>query len=464
MLEMKKCYRNIMSSAFLMTALIPLAWAQNPIVQTSYTADPAPMVYNDKVYLYTGQDEDNSTWFVMNDWRVYSSADMVNWTDHGVALSASTFEWAKGDAWASQCIERDGKFYFYSTVTSRYNNQPAVGVAVADSPHGPFYDPLGKPLAQVGKGDIDPSVFIDDDGQAYLYWGNPFLYYAKLSEDMISLIGDIVKVPMEVESFGKRDGDVKDRPTLYEEGPWLYKRDALYYLLWAGGPIPEHIGYSTSTSPTGPWEYQGVLMPTEGRSFTNHPALIDYKGKSYFFYHNGALLGGSGFTRSVAVEETTFESNGELKPMKMTAGIARPLQSLNPYQKVEAETIAWSEGMKASQNKEVGVFVTASKDGAVSMVKGVEFGEDGASKFWARVSTTHNSGVELEVLLGGVDGQSIGRTKIPLTGGSDRWQLISMDLEKITGTHDVYFVFHGKDKVNVAHFDYWKFDRISTTN
>lgn len=433
--------------------------AQNPIVQTSYTADPAPLVYNDRVYLYTGQDEDHSTWFVMNDWRVYSSDDMVNWTDHGVALSAKTFEWAKGDAWASQCVERNGKFYFYSTVTSRYNGQAAVGVAVADSPYGPFYDPLGKPLAQTGKGDIDPSVFIDDDGQAYLYWGNPLLYYAKLNEDMISLKGEIERVPMLASAFGKRAGEVPDRPTLYEEGPWLYKRNDLYYLLWAGGPIPEHIGYSVSTSPIGPWEYKGVLMPTEGASFTNHPGLIDYRGTAYFFYHNGALPGGNGFNRSVAVEEVTFEENGNIRPMSMTSGLRSPLKNIFPYQKVEAETVAWSEGMKAKQNAQVGVFLTAQRDGAYTVIKGVDFGTTGASRLVACIGTTHFNGVELEVRIGGLDGESVGKIKVPLTGGDDRWELVTIDLPKITGVQDVCFVFHGKDRKNPAYFDYWRLER-----
>lgn len=438
---------------------IQIGWTQNPIVQTSYTADPAPLVYNGKVYLYTGQDEDHSTWFVMNDWRLYSTEDMVNWTDHGVVISAKTFDWATGDAWASQCVERAGKFYFYSTVTSRHNNRPAVGVAVADSPYGPFYDALGKPLAQTQKGDIDPSVFIDDDGQAYLYWGNPLLYYAKLNEDMISLSEEIVEVPMLESSFGKRDGDVKDRPTLYEEGPWLYKREDLYYLLWAGGPIPEHIGYSTSKSPVGPWEYQGVLMPTEGRSFTNHPGLIDFKGKTYFFYHNGALPGGSGFNRSVAVEEANFRGDGTIVPMKMTAGITESLGNISPYRKVEAETIAWSEGLKASQNKEVGVFITALRDSAYSVVRKVDFGQEGANRFHARVGTTHNSGVELEVRLGGLDGRSLGKVKVPLTGGNDRWTQVSFEVSDVRGIQDLYFVFHGKNRKNPLFFDYWKFDR-----
>lgn len=184
-----------MKSLFLSSLLVVVSTsglAQNPIIQTNYTADPAPMVYNDKVYLYTTHDEDNSTWFTMNDWRLYTTSDMVNWTDHGAVLSYTDFSWAKGDAWAPQCIERDGKFYMYVPMISNINNRGAIGVAVADSPYGPFYDPLGKPLVQSEWGDIDPTVFIDDDGQAYLYWGNPNLYYVKLNEDMISCDGEYI--------------------------------------------------------------------------------------------------------------------------------------------------------------------------------------------------------------------------------------------------------------------------------
>lgn len=435
------------------------ASAQNPIVQTTYTADPAPMVYNDKMYLYTSHDEENSTWFVMNDWKLYTTEDMINWTDHGVVASYKTFHWAKGDAWAIQVVERDGKFYLYAPITSAVNNRPAIGVAVSDSPYGPFYDALGQPLLQTKEGDIDPTVFVDDDGQAYLYWGNPYLYQAKLNDDMISLNGEITEVPMISDAFGTREGNVEKRPTLYEEAPWLYKRKGLYYLLWGGGPIPEHLGYSTSEAPTGPWKYGGTLMPTEGRSFTNHPGIADFKGKTYLFYHNGALPGGSGFTRSVAVEEVVFTEDGGIKPLTMTAGITEQLKPLNPYRKVEAETIAWSEHVKAKQNPEVGVFIQAMQDGAYTSVKEVDFGA-GASRFTARIGTTHNMGVTMEVRLGGKEGDLLATIEVPRTGGDDRWSLVSTDIPKVTGKHDLFFVFKAKNRPGVIlYFDYWMFSK-----
>ncbi|RJE74524.1 glycoside hydrolase family 43 protein [Reichenbachiella sp. MSK19-1] len=432
--------------------------AQNPIIQTNYTADPAPMVYNGKVYLYTSHDEDNSTWFTMDDWRLYTSEDMVNWTDHGAVLDYTAFDWAKMNAWAPAAIERNGKFYMYVPITTR-SGMNGIGVAVADSPYGPFRDPLGKPMISERMADIDPAVFIDDDGQAYLYWGNPVCYYVKLNEDMISYEGEIAQFPNTIESFGKRSKEDPRRPTTYEEGPWMYKRGNLYYLIFAAGPISEHIGYSTSNNPTGSWEYQGVVMPTQGAAFTNHPAVIDFKGKTYFFYHNGALPGGGGFTRSVCVEEMKFKKNGDIIQMDMTKGVEEALSTINPYMKNEAETMAWSEGVKSYTNDVVGVFITAKKNEAYTKVRNVDFRKEGAGRFTARVGTTHNGGVTMEVRLDALDGKLIGEIEVSMTGGDDRWALRSLDVKEVNGKHDLYFVFKGKASSDIMFFDYWMFSK-----
>ena len=441
--------------AFSLFAACAVAQAQNPIIQTSYTADPAPMVWGDRLYLYTSHDEDGSTWFTMNDWKLYSTEDMVNWTEHPMPLSYKTFDWAGGDAWAAQCVERDGKFYMYVPVTDR-KGDTAIGVAVADSPYGPFYDPIGKPLVQAEWGNIDPTVMVDDDGQAYLYWGNPNCFYVKLNEDMISYSGDIVRVPMTEEAFGKREGDPQ-RATLYEEGPWLYKRGELYYLFFAAGPIPEHLGYATSDSPEGSWKNGGTLMPTAGRSFTNHPGVADFKGNTYLFYHNGALPGGDGFNRSVCVVPLKFNADGSIPVVEMDdRGIQKGLATLCPYRKTEAETIAWSEGMKSYSTPQVGVFVTAVRDGAYIRVRDVDFSK-GASKFIARLGTTHNAEIRMEVRLDGKDGQLLANIKVPRTGGSDRWRLVEAEVSDVQGVHDVYFTFNGKAPKDLAYFDWWMF-------
>ena len=169
------------------------AGAQNPFVQTCYTSDPAPMVHDGTLYVYTGHDEDKADFFWMQEWRVYSTKDMVNWTDHGSPLAIESFDWADDRAWAAQCVERNGKFYWYVCLHSKLSNTMAIGVAVGDSPVGPFKDAIGKPLHDGSWDYIDPTVFIDDDGRAYLYWGNPNIYCAELNDDMISLKGEVVR-------------------------------------------------------------------------------------------------------------------------------------------------------------------------------------------------------------------------------------------------------------------------------
>ena len=144
------------------------AHAINPIIQSKFTADPAPMVHNDTVFLYTSHDEDDATGFKMQNWMLYTSTDMVNWTDHGIVVSLKNFEWVNttNGAWAPQCIYRNGKFYLYCPMPGGVG----IGVLISDSPYGPFKDPIGKPLIKNSNADIDPTVFIDDDGQAYMYW------------------------------------------------------------------------------------------------------------------------------------------------------------------------------------------------------------------------------------------------------------------------------------------------------
>lgn len=431
------------------------SYADNPLVQTVYTADPAPLVYNGTLYLYTSHDEDGASYYTMNDWRVYSTTDMVNWTDHGAPLSYKTFTWAKGDAWASQCVERNGKFYWYICVTHRSMGRPAIGVAVSDSPTGPFEDPLGYPLVSSDWGDIDPTVFIDDDGQAYLYWGNPNLKYVKLNEDMISYDKEvgIVNVPMKEEYFGKREGN-PDRPTLYEEGPWLYKRNGIYYMIYAASGIPENIAYATSDSPTGPWTFRGIIMPTQGRSFTNHPGIIDYKGRSYFFYHNGDLPGGGGFTRSVCVEEFEYNADGSIPTINMTKEGAAAVGNLNPYARVEAETMAWGQGIETRTNSEGGIEVYDIDNGDYIKLKNVDFAA-GAAAFAARVSCSGKGGL-IELRLDKIDGELIGTVPIGYTGGEDRYDFCYSSIMSARAVHDLYLVFKGEGS-GLFTIDYWQF-------
>ena len=441
-------------------SLLSAAFADNPVIQTRYTADPAPVIINGKVYLYTGHDEDKATWFVMKDWRCYSTTDMVNWTDEGSPLSIKDFSWAEKDAWAGQVIEREGKFYYYVPMTQRGVGM-SVGVGVADSPMGPFRDALGHPLVHTGVGDIDPTVFIDNDGQAYLYWGNPQLFYVKLNKDMISYdpkVG-IVKVALTEASFGKRTGDAH-RDTLYEEGPWFYRRGRLYYMVNAAGGIPEFITYSTSPSPTGPWTYRGVIMPNRlpQLAFTNHPGVLDYKGHSYFFYHNQALPGGGGFDRSVCIEEFKYNPDGSFPTILPTKEGPAPVGHLNPYERTRAATIAWEAGVQTGISPTAGVYVTGIHDGGYIKVRSVDFGPRGAMGFAVCVASDA-AGASIDVRLDSVDGLLVASVAVLDTGGPGQWKVRQASVSRAKGIHDVFFVFKEAPGTRPFDFQWWQFSK-----
>jgi len=459
---MKNHATDLRARLCLAALLAPLAgWADNPIVQAWYTADPAPMVWKDTVFVYTGHDEDVtvSNFFTMNDWRVYSTTDMVNWRDRGSPLSYKTFSWSGGKAWAAQCIPRNGKFYWYVTAGIGTGGQPAIGVAVSDNPAGPFKDPIGKPLVTKSWDDIDPTVFIDTDNQAYLFWGNPKLYWVKLNQDMISYTGAVNTTNMTTAQFGTRTGDA-NRATTYEEGPWFFHRGDLYYMVYAAGPLPEPISYSTSTSPTGPWTYRGVVMANDNTgSFTNHSGMIEFKGKGYFFYHTGKLPGGGGYKRSTAVEQFNFNADGTIPKISMTTLGPSPIQNLDPYVRVEGETMAFSSGIKTQGNDQSGVYVSSISNGDYIKVRSVDFGA-GAKTFSASVATA-GSGGSIELHLGSQTGKLVGTLSVTGTGGATTWKTVSTTVSGATGVNDLFLVFKGGSG-DLFNLDSWTFEPIAT--
>jgi len=355
------------------------------------------------------------------------------------------------DAWASQCVARNGKFYWYFCTRLSGDNF-GIGVGVSDKPEGPFIDAIGAPLIS-GISYLDPTVFVDDDGQAYMYFGNSTLWYVKLNPDMISTSGSVVKIPETAQSLGNQ----------FAEGPYLYKRKDLYYLIFAAdGPNVEHISYSTSTTPIGPWTFRSVIMPFQGDSWTNHPAISDYKGNSYFIYHNGALPGGGGGTRSVCVEQFNYTTTDRIPTINMTSTGPPQIGSLNPYIRTEAECIAWEEGVETEKSSKIGVYVTSIDDGDYIKVKGVDFGSTGAGLYTVNAACGPRLGVRksgiIELHIDSVDGAQIGVAPVPYTTGKDVWRNKTISISGASGKHDLYFVFKGSAGTDLFNFDSWKFE------
>lgn len=449
-------------TAFMLGASV--AHASDPIIQTRFTADPAPMVHDGVVYLYTSHDEDDAADFKMLDWRLYSSTDMVNWTDRGQIASLKTFPWAvqTNDAWAPQVIERRGKFYLYVPISVAGHPKNVIAVAVADNPAGPFKDALGKPLIAPGQDNIDPTVAIDDDGQAYLYWGNPDLWRVKLNPDMISYSGDIEKLPR-----------IKD----YQEGPWFYKRRNHYYMAFASTCCPEGIGYAMSDKATGPWVYRGEIMEHNGASTGNHPGVIDYKGGAYLFgfdYElNFAMTPIHHERRSITVARFDYNADGTIPDLGWwNKTSVSQLAPVDPYKTVEAETIAWTSrikrdrdrpfywapGVTTAQGGDGRVYVTRITDGSYIKVAGVDFGAAGASGFIARAASG-GAGGAVELHLDRLDGAMIGRLAVGPTGGGEAWRDVRAPIAGAIGRHDLFLVFRGAGDAALFNLDNWRFTR-----
>ncbi len=308
-----------------------------------FTADGAAMVWEDRVYLYTGHDEQaaGGSGYLMYDYYLFASSDLLTWENQGAVMRADTFDWARtgdvGNANAAEVVHRDDesgnpKFYFYAPVEG---GQPeygiSIGVAVADRPEGPFTDPRGMPLILLGDTagissathtwrNLDPTVFVDDDGRVYMYWGNAVLYWVELESDMIHLKGETYTTAggiMENRSTAGVQIHVIEDLENYTEAPFLSKRGDLYYLTYASG-FPETTSYATSSSPEGPWQARGMIVDRVPNSDTVHQSVFDFHGASFITYHNGALPTGGPYRRSTCLDRLYFNEDGTIQQVVQT--------------------------------------------------------------------------------------------------------------------------------------------------
>lgn len=304
--------RNLIALSALALGLAPALDAQNPIIRDQFTADPTARVFEGKVYLYPSHDiispvEPERKWFSMADYHVFSSEDLVNWTDHGMILSQENVPWGNPEGysmWAPDCVYKNGKYYFYFPNAPKEGRGFAIGVAVADKPYGPF-TPEQKPIE--GVGGIDPCVLIASDGTAYLYWSGMGLRGAKLADNMLELDGESVRLD-------------ENLPAGFKEGPFIFERNGKFYLTypWVQDRT-ETLAYAMSDKPLGPYEFKGIIMAqSPSACWTNHHSLVEYKGEWYLFYHHNDYSPQFDKNRSVRIDKVIFNEDGTIQPVTPT--------------------------------------------------------------------------------------------------------------------------------------------------
>ncbi len=318
--------RNTLLSTIVLCLTASAVQAQNPIIRDQFTADPTARVFNNKVYLYPSHDikppvGQRQDWFCMEDYHVFSSENLTDWTDHGVIVTQNKVPWVRTNSysmWAPDCVERNGNYYFYFPSAPKDGRGFGVGVAIADSPEGPF---ICEPEPIKGINGIDPCVLQASDGNAYIFWGAGRC--AKLKPNMKELADD---TPKEKVKWGNREFEMygvnclKDLPNRQAEGPFAFEYNGNYYLTYPYvRENTEVLGYAMSKNPMGPYEYKGIIMPEhENGCWTNHHSIINYKGQWYLFYHQNAFSPNDDKRRSVQIDKLYFNADGTIKEVKKT--------------------------------------------------------------------------------------------------------------------------------------------------
>lgn len=430
--------------------------ADYPVASHRYLADPSCLVTKDRVYIYCSNDDESPVEGSYNIPNVVcvSTSDMKNWTDHGsVFRAADSTTWAK-KTWAPAAIERDGSYFLYFG-----NGGADIGVAVSKNPAGPFIDALGKNLINHGTPGVqpaknmwlfDPGVFIDDDGQAYIYFGgngDDNVRVAKLGRDMISLDGEVIKMKA---------------PNFFEAA-WVFKRDGTYYFSYSTTPkAAMRIDYMTSKHPIEGYEYRGAVADQPPiNNNNNHAAQFCFSDRWYHVYHNRIVATEAGiptgFRRNLGVEEFSFNADGAIKKVTYTPNGVSQLGSVNPYERVEAETFQSQTGIETEPCSQGGMNLTDLQNGDWVRVVGVDFGSDGASRFSASVASESATG-KLELRADGPEGRLLGTCEVTSTGGWQEWRIVECSVTEATGKFDLCLRFIGEGE-RLPNVDWWQFNR-----
>jgi len=445
----------------------PLGFARNPIVSQIFTADPSAKVFEGRVYVYASHDPDDQAAYDMRDYHVFSSKDLVNWQDHGVALDEANISWTDR-LYAPDCAygAATGKYYLYFP-----NSGSAIGVAVSDSPAGPFVDALGRPLIDgsvPGVADVewlfDPTAFVDDDGQAYLYFGG--------GPDGTGANARVIRLNPDMVSLMDAAATVIPAPDFFEAS-FLHKRDGKYYFSYSTG-FANHapsIDYMVSDNPMTGFSYAGTVLPNPAgnNDNNNHSSIVEYGGSWYIFYHNRVLANRDGFTsfqRSITLDHLSFDAQGSIVMVPAQGGRIAQLQSVDAFSRMEAEAMADQRGVEVEISLEngsrVGVNVTSLEDQDWIGYSQLDFGS-GASAFNARVASAAAAGGVIEVYLDGCEvftGQSgtlIGTCSVESSGGSQNWRDVQCPVAASPGVHDLCLRFSGAAGTPLLNLDYFSF-------
>lgn len=453
---------GIILTVSLLTMLVPQqSFADYPIFSQRYTADPTAVEYNGRLYVYCSHDEDlmpNQNTYNIPDITCISTDDLKNWTDHGEVFNPSKdSSWAT-KSWAPSIVYRNNKFYLYYG-----NGGNGIGVAVSDSPTGPFKDPLRGPLVSNNTPGVlpannmwlfDPGVFVDDDGQAYMYFGGngeSNIRVIKLGNDMISTVGSAMTMTA---------------PRFFEAA-YMHKYNGKYYFTYASdySISASRIEYMMSDKPTSGFTYKGIVLaqPPDNYNNNNHHTIVQFKDKWYCVYHNRTVSTqrkvDTNYQRNVCIDELFYNADGTIKQVIPTKDGLPQLKYVNPYVENLAVTIHKENGIETEPCSEGGRNVGYIENGDWIQVKGVDFGS-GAKSFEARVASG-SSGGKIEIRLDSLTGTLIGTLTVLGTGGWQEWTTEKCDVSNVTGVHDVFFKFTGGSSY-LLNFSKWKFIPVSS--
>lgn len=419
------------------------AGAQNPIIKDQFSADPTARVFNGKMYLFPSHDipaPDNfprKDWFCMADYHVFSSLNLTEWTDHGVIVSQEKVDWVNPTSfsmWAPDCIERNGKYYFYFPANVKTGRGFGTGVAIADKPEGP-YIPQPEPIAKV-RG-IDPSVFIDKDGQAYIYYSLNRIFAAKLKDNMTELASDPVVL-----------GDLPTKGLV--EGPFFFERNGIYYLTYPHvEKVTERLEYATSDNPLGPFIVKGVIMDeTPMGTWTSHHSLVEYNGQWYLFYHNSAYSPKFDKNRSVCIDSLFFNPDGTIQKVIPTfRGVG--LTSATSQIEIDRYSIISPEGVSVALMDTLNTFkgwkTVLDKQNAWIRYNAVDFGSKKLKQ--VQVNAASPTGGTLQIRLDKPDGVILAEVKI--AKGTD-WSTVKKRVSRYQkGIHDLIVVLNDNNAVEI---------------